>query len=176
MEDEELNTPEAIGNENEEATDIVVDDIIADIVSGLADLSDEEVQAKLSEYDLPDDIKDDILGTLAELKGAEYIAGEMPQNADFAKEAEADAQAMADEDNTPVEVTEEDSDGDGDADKKTTEKTEPKDDSKDNDEKDNSSESEDKPHDEKVTSDVRLKNIHENSTNNIAKTLSNYRW
>lgn len=155
---------EDIENKTEMSADEKIAQMVDDLAIGLLDTPEEEVASVLDSYDLPEDWKQDVLDTYHELKGVEFISDEMPHKS---SEDLADAQAMADEDNTPVEVTEEDSDGDGDTDKKTTEKTEPEDDS--NDEKDNSSESEDKPHDGKVTSD-------ENSTNNIAKHLSNYRW
>lgn len=157
-------------NVEQMSDDEAIETMVTDIVSGLVDLSDDEVQNKLNEYDLPQEWKDDILDTLSAVRESEAGVANLPQNADFAAEVEADAQAMANEDNTPVEVTEEDKDSDGDTDKKTIEKTETK-----NDEEDNSSESEDKPHDSKVTSDVRLKNV-DNSTNSIARTLANYRW
>ncbi|MBR6135617.1 MAG: hypothetical protein IKQ22_03935 [Clostridia bacterium] len=164
---------EDIENKSEMSAEEKIAQMVDDLAIGLLDTPEEEVASVLDSYDLPEDWKQDVLDTYHELKGAEFMSDEMPHKS---MDDLADAQAMADEDDTPVEVSEEDSDGDGDTDKKTTEKTEPEDDSEDTDEKDNSSESEDKPHDEKVTSDVRLKNIHENSTNNIAKTLSNYRW
>ena len=76
-------------------------------------------------------------------------------DSDAEHELEEQAQNMADGDDTVVEITDEDTDDDGDTDKTTIEKDEPK---------DNSSESEDKPHDS------------ENSTNSIARHLSNYRY
>lgn len=138
----------------------LLDEMIADIVSGLVDKSDEEIQAELDKEGLPKEWQDELWQNIREVRAADDEAAKLPQNADFAAEAEADAQKMADEDDTSVEVTEEDSDGDGDTDKKTVEKESTEDDS----EKDNASESGDKPHDS------------ENSTNNIAKTLSSYRW
>lgn len=164
---------EDMENKTEMSAEEKIAQMVDDLAIGLLDTPEEEVTSVLDSYDLPEDWKQDVLDTYHELKGVEFMSDEMPHKS---TEGLADAQAMADEDNTPVEVTEEDSDGDGDTDKKTTEKTEPEDDSEDNDEKDNSSESEDKPHDGQVTSDARLKDIHENSTNSIAKTLSNYRW
>lgn len=138
----------------------LLDEMIADIVSGLVDKSDEDIQAEMDKEELPKEWQDELWQTINDVRAAGDEADKLPQNADFAAEAEADAQKMADEDDTSVKVTEEDSDGDGDADKKTVEKESTEDDS----EKDNAAESGDKPHDS------------ENSTNNIAKTLSSYRW
>lgn len=178
---------EDIENKSEMSAEEKIAQMVDDLAIGLLDTPEEEVASVLDSYDLPEDWKQDVLDTYHELKGVEFVSDEMPHKS---LDDLADAQAMADEDDTPVEVTEEDFDGDGDTDKKTVEKTEPEDDtftfgtgtdkdgnkhegalawSEDNDEKDNSSESEDKPHDSKVTSK-------ENSTNSIAKTLSNYRW
>ena len=140
----------------------LLDEMITDIVNGLVDKSDEEIQAELDKEGLPKEWQDELWQNIREarLPSTDEAAAKLPQNADFAAEAEADAQNMANEDDTAVEVTEEDSDGDGDTDKKTVEKESSEDDS----EKDNAFESGDKPHDS------------DNSTNNIAKTLSNYRW
>lgn len=154
-----------------------IEAMVVDLAMSLIDLPDDQVEAALDSYNLPPDWREDVLASLKEVKDAEAMADD-PSNLtagteDFSDNAEADAQDMADEDTTPVNVTEEDSDGDGDTDKTTVEKEEPEDDS--NESKDNSDESEDKPHDSKVTSDVRMKNI-DNSTNSIAKTLANYRW
>lgn len=159
-----------------------INGMLESIIDSLIDKSDDEIKSILSnpEYGLDQEWQDDILEMVhnaqGDTQGEDVQAADALADAnaeDFSDNAEADAQDMADEDSTPVSVTEEDSDGDGDTDKTTVEKEEPEDDS--NESKDNSDESEDKPHDSKVTSDVRMKNI-DNSTNSIAKTLANYRW
>lgn len=138
-----------------------IDEIVADLASGLIDASDEEITAKLDEYGLSDEDKADVLETIKQVKEAEGLADENPdplslENVDAM--ADAQAQQMADEDNTEVTVTSEDKDGDGDADKVTAKKEKPEDDN-DSDEG-NSDESDDKPHDEDtVVSDARMKNI-----------------
>lgn len=178
-----------------------IEAMVVDLAMSLMDLPDDQVEVELDSYNLPPDWREDVLTTLKEVKEAEAKADD-PSSLnngveDFSADAETDAQNKANEDDTPVTVTEEDSDADGDTDKTTIEKDEPEDDSftfgtgvdKDgnkhegvftwpedsNKDKDNSNESEDKPHDSKVTSDVRMKNI-DNSTNSIARTLANYRW
>lgn len=136
-----------------------IDEIVADLASGLIDASDEEIAAKLDEYDLSDEDKADVLETIKQVKEAEGLADENPdplslENVDAM--ADAHAQQMADEDNTEVTVTSEDKDGDGDVDKVTAKKEKPEDDSDEG----NSDESDDKPHDEDtVVSDARMKNI-----------------
>ncbi|MBP5594485.1 MAG: hypothetical protein J6Y02_03820 [Pseudobutyrivibrio sp.] len=172
---EDPNKPEPFDDVEDNVQEMDADDkietMVSDLALGLIDLPEDQMKAELKSYNLSPDWEEDILQLVHDIKEAEATAAEMPQNADFAKEAEADAQAMANEDSTPVTVTEDDTDGDGDTDTKSIQKDEPKND----DASDNSSEEKDKPHDSKVSSDERLKNI-DNSTNSIARHLASYRW
>jgi hypothetical protein len=114
-------------------TEDIVDEIIADLASGLVDKSNDEIIAALSKYDLDPEEVNEILETVDDLREAETTV---------------DSQSMANEDNTPVNVSEEDTDGDGDTDKVTLEKEEPED--------DNNDEESDKPHDEGLAGDTTL--------------------
>lgn len=157
-----------------------IDEIVADLASGLIDASDEEITAKLDEYGLSDEDKSDVLETIKQVKEAEGLANENPdplslENVDAM--ADAQAQQMANEDDTAVTITSEDKDGDGDTDTTTIEKTDSNvseddikamqdllygdDDSEDNSDEGNSSESEDKPND---------------SMKNITSTLSQFKY
>ena len=106
--------------------DELIDEIVADLASGLIDASDEEIMAKLNEYGLSDEDKADILETIKQVKEAEKLAAANQdplslENIDAM--ADAQAQKMASEDDTSVIVTSEDKDGDGDTDVTTVEKT-----------------------------------------------------
>lgn len=162
-----------------------IDEIVADLASGLIDASDEEIMAKLEEYGLSDEDKSDVLETIKQVKEAEGIADAnldplSLENVDAI--ADAHAKQMANEDNTTVTVTSEDKDGDGDMDATTIEKVDSKvsdddikamqdllygdDDSEDDsDDEDtyegNSNESKDKPYD---------------SMKNITNTLSQFKY
>lgn len=157
-----------------------IDEIVADLASGLIDASDEEITAKLDEYGLSDEDKSDVLETIKQVKEAESLADENPDPLSLENvDAMADAQAkqMADEDDTSVTITSEDKDGDGDTDTTTVEKTDSNvseddikamqdllygdDDSEDNSDEGNSNESEDKPND---------------SMKNITSTLSQFKY
>lgn len=153
-----------------------IDEIIADLASGLIDASDEEIADKLDEYGLSDEDKADVLETIKQVKAAEKLADANPdplsiENVDAM--ADAQAQKMASEDGTSVTVTSVDKDGDGDTDTTTIEKTGSSvsdEDIKamqellysDNDsDEGNSNELEDKPND---------------SMKNIASTLSQFKY
>lgn len=157
-----------------------IDEIVADLASGLIDASDEEITTKLDEYGLSDEDKADVLETIKQVKEAEGLADENPDPLSLENvDAMADAQAkqMADEDDTAVTITSEDKDGDGDTDTTTIEKTDSNvsdddikamqdllygdDDSEDNSDEGNSNESEDKPND---------------SMKNITSTLSQFKY
>lgn len=163
--------------------DDVIEEIITDLAAGLIDASDEEIAEKLAKYDLSPEDTEDVMQTIQDVRDAEaaediHAADEYLDKVDTM--ADAQAQNMANEDNTLVIVTKEDKDSDGDADKITIEQVGNEDDlkSSDNDKKalttafnkldknseDHSSEEADKPHDE------------ENSTNQIANHLANYRF
>lgn len=106
--------------------DELIDEIVADLASGLIDASDEEIMAKLDEYNLSDEDKADILETIKQVKEAEKLAAANQdplslENIDAM--ADAQAQKMASEDGTSVIITSEDKDGDGDTDVTTVEKT-----------------------------------------------------
>lgn len=119
------------------------------------DLSDEEIIELLKQYDLSEEEIDDLLTDIDNVKTADNMS-----------DTAAKAQSMADEDNTEVTVTEEDRDDDGDTDKITVEKESEETDGLPLDFVDGEEEDNDEPHDEKVA----------NVTNDIAKTLSGYRW
>ena len=155
-------------------------EIVADLASGLIDASDEEIMAKLDEYELSDEDKSDVLETIKQVKEAEGLANKNPDPLSIENvDAMADAQAkqMADKDNTAVAVTSIDKDGDGDTDTTTIEKTNSNvsedeikamqdllysdDDPEDNSDEGNSSESDDKPND---------------SMKNITSTLSQFKY
>lgn len=158
--------------------DEIIDEIIADLVAGLINASDEEINAKLDSYDLTPEDREDVLETVKEVRQAEALADEntdpinidtVDKMADAAANADR-AQQMANEDNTEVTVTEEDKDNDGDVDKTVIEKEDAENDAgslSDEDKEDidtyvnsfgNASEDEDNPHDTTV-SDTRMKNI-----------------
>ena len=106
--------------------DELIDEIVADLASGLIDASDEEIADKLDEYGLSDEDKADVLETIKQVKEAERLAAANQdplslENIDAM--ADAQAQKMASEDGTSVIVTSEDKDGDGDTDVTTVEKT-----------------------------------------------------
>lgn len=158
--------------------DEIIDEIIADLVAGLINASDEEINAKLDSYDLTPEDREDVLETVKEVRQAEALADENtdPINIDTidkmadAAASEDRAQQMANEDNTEVTVTEEDKDNDGDVDKTVIEKEDAENDAgllSDEDKEDidtyvnsfgNASEDEDNPHDT-IVSDARMKNI-----------------
>lgn len=117
------------------------------------DLSDEEIIDLLKQYGLSEEEIEDLLTDIDNVKTADSMS-----------DTATEAQRMADEDNTEVTVTEEDRDDDGDTDKITIEKESEETDGLPLDFVDG--EEEDSPHDEKVA----------NVTNDIAKTLSGYRW
>lgn len=163
--------------------DDVIEEIITDLAAGLIDASDEEIAEKLAHYNLSPEDMEDVMQTIQDVRDAEATEDIHAAGADLDKVdamADAHAQAMANEDNTPVTVTKEDKDSDGDADKVTIEQDGNEDDLKFSDEdkealtaafneldknsEDHSSEEADKPHDE------------ENSTNQIANHLANYRF
>lgn len=165
-------------------SDEIIDEIIADLVAGLINASDEEINAKLDSYDLTPEDREDILETVKEVRQAEALADENtdPINIDTidkmadaaasedSEDSEDRAQQMANEDNTEVTVTEEDKDNDGDVDKTVIEKEDAENDAgalSDEDKEDidtyvnsfgNASEDEDNPHDT-IVSDARMKNI-----------------
>ena len=141
--------------------DDVIDGIISDLVDGLIDLPDEEIDAKLAEYDLdPDDVAD-----IKDLINAERMANsdavKNPLSIDkvdnMADNAAEKAQEMANEDNTPVKVTETDKDSDGDADKIEIEQKNNEDDSE-------------KPHDLELSDDDK------DTQKNIISALSDHRF
>ena len=106
--------------------DELINEIVADLASGLIDASDEEIMTKLDGYDLSDEDKADILETIKQVREAERLAAANQdplsiENIDAM--ADAQAQKMASEDGTSVVVTSEDKDGDGDTDVTTVEKT-----------------------------------------------------
>lgn len=160
-----------------------IDEVIADLASGLIDASNEEIAAKLDEYGLSDEDKSDVLETIKQVREAEEAADANPgplslENVDAM--ADAQAKQMADEDNTVVTVTSEDKDGDGDTDATTIKKTNSSvseddikamqdllyddndnDDDDDNSDEGNSNESEDKPND---------------SMKSITSTLSQFKY
>lgn len=170
--------------------DDVIEEIITDLAAGLIDASDEEIAEKLAKYDLSPEDMEDVMQTIQDVRDAEatediHAAGEDLDKVDAM--ADTQAQSMANEDNTPVTVTKEDKDSDGDADKVTIEQDGNEDDLSNeahsaidtlvnnsdelkesadfqNESEDHSSEEADKPHDE------------ENSTNQIANHLANYRF
>lgn len=151
--------------------DDVIDEIIADFASDLVDLSDDEIEARLDNYDLDPEDRADIILTVKEVRDAEKLADENPVS-NIAKD-------MANEDGTSVEVTEIDKDKDGDIDKTVIKKENPDDDSTSSlsDEEMNalddimSDEEEDTPHEEDLSKDSD-----NNVTNSIARHLSSYRW
>lgn len=146
--------------EDEEINDDIINEIIADLVSDLVDLSDEEIESKLKEYQLDPEDEADVRDTLAQLRAAESEADTLPQNSDFAKEVEDDAQQMANEDETDVTITEEDSDGDGDTDSVSVEKETTDDDSV-------GEEEDDDPHDQELA---------DNKTNDFAKLIASHKY
>ena len=122
--------------------DEVINEIISDITAGAVDIEDfDALNAYLDDKGLESKEKNEILELINDV-----LTAEDGLNID------ADAQQMSNEDDTEVDVTKIDKDGDGDTDKVTIEKQKPEDD-------DNSGKSDDKPHDETVLSDARLKNI-----------------
>lgn len=141
--------------------DDVIDGIISDLVDGLIDLPDEEIDAKLAEYELdPDDVAD-IKDLINAERMANSDAAKNPLSIDkvdtMADNAAEKAQEMANEDNTPVEVTETDKDSDGDVDKVEIEQ------------KDNEDDSE-KPHDSELSEDDK------DTQRNIIGALSDHRF
>lgn len=141
--------------------DDVIDGIISDLVDGLIDLPDEQIDAKLAEYELdPDDIAD-IKDIIKAERMADSDAAENPLSLDkidtMADNAAEQAQEMANEDNTPVDVTETDKDSDGDADKVEIEKQGNEDDSE-------------KPHDSELSEDDK------DTQRNIIGALSDHRF
>lgn len=158
--------------------DEIIDEIIADLVAGLINASDEEINAKLDSYDLTPEDREDVLETVKEVRQAEALADENTDSINIdtidkmadAAASEDRAQQMANEDNTEVTVTEEDKDNDGDVDKTVIEKEDAENDAgalSDEDKEDidtyvnsfgNASEDEDNPHDT-IVSDARMKNI-----------------
>ena len=122
--------------------DEVINEIISDITAGAVDIEDfDALDAYLDDKGLEPEEKNEILELINDVLTAEDSLN-----------VDTDAQQMSNEDNTEVDVTKVDKDGDGDTDKVTIEKQKPEDD-------DNSDKSDDKPHDETVLSDARLKNI-----------------
>lgn len=122
--------------------DEVINEIISDITAGAVDIEDfDALDAYLDDKGLESEEKNEILELINDVLTAEDSLN-----------VDTDAQQMSNEDNTEVDVTKVDKDGDGDTDKVTIEKQKPEDD-------DNSDKSDDKPHDETVLSDARLKNI-----------------
>lgn len=122
--------------------DEVINEIISDITAGAVDIEDfDALDAYLDDKGLEPEEKNEILELINDVLTAEDSLN-----------VDTDAQQMSNEDDTEVDVTKVDKDGDGDTDKVTIEKQKPEDD-------DNSDKSDDKPHDETVLSDARLKNI-----------------
>lgn len=122
--------------------DEVINEIISDITAGAVDIEDfDALDAYLDDKGLESEEKNEILELINDVLTAEDSLN-----------VDTDAQQMSNEDDTEVDVTKVDKDGDGDTDKVTIEKQKPEDD-------DNSDKSDDKPHDETVLSDARLKNI-----------------
>ena len=134
--------------------DEVINEIISDITAGAVDIEDfDALNAYLDDKGLESKEKNEILELINDVLTAEDGLN-----------INLDAQQMSNEDGTKVDVTEVDKDGDGDTDKVTIEKQKPEnDDNSDNsdnsDKSDKSDKSDDKPHDETVLSDARLKNI-----------------
>ena len=127
--------------------DEVINEIISDITAGAVDIEDfDALNAYLDDKGLEPKEKDEILELINDVLTAEDGIN-----------IDADAQQMSNEDGTEVDVTKIDKDGDGDTDKVTIEKQKPEDD--DNSDEGNADKSDDKPHDETVLSDARLKNI-----------------
>ena len=123
--------------------DTVINEIISDITAGAVDIEDfDALNAYLDDKGLESKEKNEILELINDVLTAED-----------GLDIDLDAQQMSNEDGTEVDVTKVDKDGDGDTDKVTIEKQKPEDDD------DNSDKSDDKPHDETVLSDARLKNI-----------------
>lgn len=144
----------------------VIDGIISDLVDGLIDLPDEEIDAKLAEYDLaPEDVAD-IKNIISAERMANEDAAQNPLSLEkvdtMADNAAQAAQEMANEDNSETTVTEEDSDKDGDTDKVTIEKKTP--------ESDNAEPEEDKPHDKEIVKDG------DETQKNIITALTSHRW
>lgn len=123
--------------------DTVINEIISDITAGAVDIEDfDALNAYLDDKGLESKEKNEILELINDVLTAED-----------GLDIDLGAQQMSNEDGTEVDVTKVDKDGDGDTDKVTIEKQKPEDDD------DNSDKSDDKPHDEAVLSDARLKNI-----------------
>lgn len=156
--------------------DDVIDGIISDLVDGLIDLPDDEIDAKLAEYDLdPEDVAD-IKDLITAERMADTDAEKNPlslENVDKMADAAAEMSAS---DGTPVKVTEQDKDNDGDPDKVTIEKDEPNDDTVlGKSEKESLPDVEDEPHDKNLVED-EPKEEPENSSNAIAQVLASHRW
>ena len=122
--------------------DTVINEIISDITAGAVDIEDfDALNAYLDDKGLESKEKNEILELINDVLTAED-----------GLDIDLGAQQMSNEDGTEVDVTKVDKDGDGDTDKVTIEKQKLEDDG-------NSDKSDDKPHDEAVLSDARLKNI-----------------
>ena len=127
--------------------DEVINEIISDITAGAVDIEDfDALDAYLDDKGLDSEEKNEILELINDVLTAEDSLN-----------IDTGAQQMANEDGTKVDVTEVDKDGDGDTDEVTIKKQKPEDD--DNSDDGNADKSDDKPHDETVLSDARLKNI-----------------